>query len=140
MTPKQERFVSEYLKTGNASAAYRAAYSAEKMKPTTVTRMAHDLLKNRNITAMLSSHQKALQKRTEVTLENLTSELEKDRELAREKGQMSAAISASKAIGDLHGLQVEPRKNERPAFEGTTTEQLEERLQSELERVGYTVQ
>ena len=32
LTPKQERFCHEYLALGNASAAYRAAYSTANMK------------------------------------------------------------------------------------------------------------
>lgn len=32
LTPKQERFCQEYVKSGNPLVAYRASYSAEKMK------------------------------------------------------------------------------------------------------------
>ena len=36
LTPKQERFIQEYLATSNASEAYRRAYNAEKMSPVVV--------------------------------------------------------------------------------------------------------
>ncbi|MGU9998175.1 terminase small subunit, partial [Bordetella avium] len=36
LTPKQEAFALAYVETGNASEAYRRAYSAERMKPETV--------------------------------------------------------------------------------------------------------
>ena len=36
MTPKQEAFCLAFIETGNASDAYRRAYSAGKMKPATI--------------------------------------------------------------------------------------------------------
>jgi len=44
LTPKQETFCLEYLKTGNASEAYRIAYDAKDMKPATINRRAKDLI------------------------------------------------------------------------------------------------
>lgn len=49
LTPKQETFLAEYLKTGNATAAYRKAYDCSKMKDTSVNREAHALLENPKI-------------------------------------------------------------------------------------------
>ncbi len=132
--------MAEYLKSGNASAAYRAAYDAGKMKPETVNNNAYALLKNSEIAARLAQHQQALQKRTEVTLENLTAELEADRASARIAGQFAVAVSASKAIADMHGLQVEARKNERRPYEDLSDEQLAERIESRLAEAGYTIQ
>lgn len=54
LTQKQEAFCIAYLKTGNASEAYRQSYSAEKMKPETVNRTAKELLDNPKITARLA--------------------------------------------------------------------------------------
>ncbi len=51
LTLKQERFVRAYLKGGNASAAYREAYSTNGMKDATVNREAHELLQAPKITA-----------------------------------------------------------------------------------------
>ena len=48
-TPKQERFVAEYIRTANASEAYRLAYKVGKMKPATINHNAFDLLQNPNI-------------------------------------------------------------------------------------------
>ncbi|MBP5100386.1 terminase small subunit, partial [Pseudomonas protegens] len=49
LTPKQEAFCLAYLKTGNASEAYRQAYSAANMKPETINNKASDLLKKGEI-------------------------------------------------------------------------------------------
>lgn len=53
LTPKQEAFCLAYLETGNASEAYRRAYSAQNMKPETVNNKAHALLKKGEIGARL---------------------------------------------------------------------------------------
>lgn len=53
LTPKQEAFCLAYLETGNASEAYRRAYSAENMKPATIAVKASELLANGKITVRL---------------------------------------------------------------------------------------
>tara|TARA_B100000085_G_scaffold271699_1_gene285429 strand:- start:20186 stop:20488 length:303 start_codon:yes stop_codon:yes gene_type:complete len=53
LTVKQETFVQAYVtgdSKGNASAAYRAAYDCEKMKPSSVRAEACRLLDNLNVT------------------------------------------------------------------------------------------
>ena len=54
LTPKQEAFCLAYLQTGNASEAYRRSYSAENMKPETVSRNAKALLDNSKIATRLA--------------------------------------------------------------------------------------
>lgn len=53
LTPKQEKFCLVYLKTGNASEAYRQAYDTSNMKPESVNRKAKDVLDNVKITSRL---------------------------------------------------------------------------------------
>ena len=53
LTQKQENFCLAYIKTGNASEAYRQSYDAEKMKDTTITERASRLLKEYNISARI---------------------------------------------------------------------------------------
>lgn len=57
LTKKQEKFATEYVKLDDASAAYRIAYSASKMKDTTVNRNAHELLKNSKIATRVAAIQ-----------------------------------------------------------------------------------
>lgn len=49
LTQKQEMFCLVYIKTGNASEAYRQAYNTSRMKPETVSRNAKALLDNNKI-------------------------------------------------------------------------------------------
>lgn len=63
LTPKQEKFCLTYLKTGNASEAYRQSYSAGKMKPETVNRAAFALLENSKIAARVEELKEAIAER-----------------------------------------------------------------------------
>lgn len=53
LTPKQEAFCIAYLKTGNASEAYRQAYSTKRMQPATINVKASELLANGKIAVRL---------------------------------------------------------------------------------------
>ena len=71
LTPKQIRFVDEYLVDFNATqAAIRAGYS-----PKTAAAAAARLLRNVNIQAEIARRQKDLQRRTEVTQDRVVKEL-----------------------------------------------------------------
>lgn len=73
MTPKQEQFCNIYLECGNASEAYRRAYSCSKMKDVTVNRMAFDLINNRKITARLNELRAGMEQRSNFTKDNAVS-------------------------------------------------------------------
>ena len=75
LTPKQEKFCNLYLETGNASKAYRGAYSCDKMKDTTVNRKAAELLKNGKITAEVRLMQSELKKTSDIKKEAILEEL-----------------------------------------------------------------
>lgn len=75
ITPKQERFLSVYLDTGNASEAYRQAYNCQRMKDATITVKASELLKNGNVTVRLRQLQSDLKKVSDVKKEAILEEL-----------------------------------------------------------------
>jgi len=68
LTPKQQRFVQEYLATGNASEAYRRAYDAENMKPAVVKVKACELLKSGNVAVTVQELREASMTETVATL------------------------------------------------------------------------
>lgn len=73
MTPKQKRFINEYLVDLNATqAAIRTGYSKK-----TARTIAADLLANPNIEITLREAQEDLAKRTQVTQEQIIGELKK---------------------------------------------------------------
>ncbi len=106
LTEKQEAFCRAYLETGNASEAYRAAYDAGNMSPTTVNRTAKDLIDNPKITARLEELRAPIIQKHNITVDSLIAELEEARmaALSAETPQSSAAVSATMSKAKLVGL------------------------------------
>ncbi len=57
LSQKQENFCQAYIETGNASGAYRTAYSVSGMKPATINRKATGLMAKGAIRARISELQ-----------------------------------------------------------------------------------
>jgi len=75
LTPKQENFCNYYLETGNASEAYRRAYSCENMKDETVNERSCRLLKEYKISTRVKQLQLALQERSDIAKDEVVKEL-----------------------------------------------------------------
>ena len=75
LTVKQEKFCQTYIETGNASEAYRKAYSASKMKEKQVWEEASKLLKTPKVSQRVISLREAMQKRHEITVDRIAREL-----------------------------------------------------------------
>lgn len=67
LTIKQEKFCNYYLESGNASEAYRRAYSFENMRPETINIRACELLANGKIAVRVKEMQADLQRRSDIT-------------------------------------------------------------------------
>ena len=106
LTQKQERFCQVYIELGNASEAYRQVYNADKMRPETINRTAKDLLDNTKITARLNELRAPAVEAAQLTLESHLAKLAELRDEARQRGQLSAAISAEGLRGKAAGLYV----------------------------------
>ncbi|MGS7841844.1 terminase small subunit [Stenotrophomonas forensis] len=107
LTPKQLRFVSEYLKDHNGTrAAIRTGYSAKTAK-----QQGSRLLTDPRIQAAVRAGQKKVAKKAEVTVDSLMDELEQARMLALKEKQASAAVTATMGKGKLAGLLVEKHKH-----------------------------
>ena len=102
LTPKQAKFVREYLIDGNGTrAAIRAGYSEHSADVT-----GCKLLRNAKVAAEVEKGQQRHAKRCDITIDSLTAELVADRTLARNLEQPSPAITATMAIAKLHGLDI----------------------------------
>jgi phage terminase small subunit len=64
LTPKQEKFVRELIKSKSQREAYKAAYNASRMKDVTIDRKACGLFKQDNIRARYDELQKKVKDRT----------------------------------------------------------------------------
>ena len=110
LTPKQEKFCFGYMETGNASAAYRAAYNAERMKPEVVAVKASELLANGKIAVRIEALRGELRQRHKITVDDLVAELEEARKLAFETEKAAAAVQATLGKAKLLGLVVEKQE------------------------------
>lgn len=107
LSPKQEAFCIAYIETGNASEAYRRAYSAEKMKPETVNRTAKELIDHPKIAARLQELRKPAVKAAQITLEQHLNDLKRLRDLAESSEKYGPAVQAEMARGKASGLYTE---------------------------------
>ena len=107
LTPKQEAFCKAYIETGSASAAYRKAFDAKRMKATGVNSNAKKLLKRTPITLRIEQLQAGHLKRHGTTVDSLIDELEKARALAHEIETPATAITAVMSKAKLLGFVVD---------------------------------
>ena len=110
LTPKQSRFIDEYMKDLNGTqAVIRAGYSTKGADVQAVR-----LLGNARVKAEVEKRQAALAETHGVTLKSLLDELDEARAaaLSAETVQSSAAVAATMAKAKLTGLVVDKVKSE----------------------------
>ena len=112
LTPKQDDFCHKFLELKSASAAYRAAYDAEKSRPETVHRNAAALLNNNKIITRLDELRAKADQYTEITLEEVSTALRTALDMALDSGQSSAATAAAMGLGQLGGLVTDRQRIE----------------------------
>ncbi|WHP06773.1 terminase small subunit [Acinetobacter corruptisaponis] len=104
LQPKQEKFCQLYIELGNASEAYRQAYSCGKMKDETINNKAYILRKKGEIRARISELQAEHKERHNLTVDDLIDELEEARQLAKESENASAMVSATMGKAKILGF------------------------------------
>lgn len=119
LTLKQENFCLAYLETGNASEAYRRAYSAGKMSGPTVHRTAKELLDNPKIATRLDELRAPATQQGLISYESHLKRLAELRDAALMAEQYGAAIRAEEIRGKAAGLH-----KDRVEIEGTTTQHM----------------
>jgi hypothetical protein len=104
--PKQESFVHNYLKCGDATEAFElTGYVRDSAN-------AHRLLKRPQVQARLRELQDEIAAKVPITIESLIGELEEARQSATGKNQFAAAIKAILGKARLAGLLVDRSKVE----------------------------
>lgn len=98
LTIKQENFCNYYIESGNASDAYRRAYSCEKMKNETVNIKASELLNNGKIAVRVKELQEEQKEKSDITKERVLQEL--------------SGIAFS-SIADMHNTWIERKEFEK---------------------------
>ena len=127
---RHERFAQGLAKGLSADEAYReAGYKPNRGN-------AIRLKANENVLKRLSELQEQNARKTAVTVQSLTEELEEARGLALSEKQSSAAVSATMGKAKLHGFAVEKRHHSGTvALVTITPDQLKELSQDELARL-----
>lgn len=110
LTPKQEAFAQAVASGMNQSDAYRAAYSAGKMKPSSVNVNASKLSADAKVAQRVAELREPVAKRAQITLESHLDDLLRLRNMAAKEKQYSAAITAEVARGKASGVHVEQSK------------------------------
>lgn len=103
LSVKQENFCNYYLECGNASEAYRRAYSCSNMKDESINVKAFELLNNGKITVRVRELQEEQKNKSDITKEKILDELS------------SIAFSS---IADMHNSWIE-----RAEFDKLTSKQ-----------------
>lgn len=75
LTPKQEKFCQEYIKLGDKTAAFRAAYSCGKMKAESIHVRACRLAVESKISVRIAQLQSEVRKRNDLTIDDIVSTL-----------------------------------------------------------------
>jgi phage terminase small subunit len=104
LTPKQERFCQSYLAAGNASEAYRQAYTPTTTNPATINRAGKALLDHSKIATRLNELRGEIGKRNAVTVDSLITELEEARQIGRGREQAAAMVAATLGKAKLMGF------------------------------------
>lgn len=106
LTPKQELFAQTYVKTGNASEAYRTAYDTSKTKPDVINVKASELLASGNVLVRVKELQNKLEKKHDISKDKIIARLQeiiyKQEKLGVDKIDLPAM---NKAIDTLNKMQ-----------------------------------
>lgn len=125
LTPKQEAFAHAVASGKTQADAYRASFSATKMKATTIAQAASRLMADSNVSAMVERLRKPVADAAQVTLAGHLSRLSDLSDAAEKEGKYSAAVAAEIARGKAAGLYVERSevtgKNGGPLTHATVT-------------------
>lgn len=106
LTRKQEAFALAFLEHTDATAAYRAAYDAENMAPSSIWREASLLLAHPKVASRIRELRAPVAARVQLTLEQHLSDLQRLRDAALAGQKYSPAVQAEIARGKASGLYV----------------------------------
>ena len=115
LTPKQELFCQTYVKTGNASEAYRTAYNASKMKDSTINEKSSRLLKEYKISTRVNFLRNKVEEKHDLTKDKIINRLKEiifaQEQLGVDKIDLTAMNKAIDTVNKMLGYN-EPEKVE----------------------------
>lgn len=124
LTPKQEAFAQAVVSGMTHADAYRSAYNAARMKPSTVQSKAYELLRNGEITARVEALRKPVVEKMQYGLEQAMLEAKEAFEVSRAKEQGGAMVAAVQLRAKLNGLLVDKKEVRTVTLDGAALEDL----------------
>lgn len=122
----QEQFCLAYIRNGgDARAAYLETHP--NVKGASAKRCGCMWLKDPNIASRIAELRDEVVEREKISIDDMVREFAHDRDLARQNGQISAAVKANESIAKLLGLWVDKSETTvsmRPEDARKTVEQL----------------
>ena len=108
LTLPQQTFIDLILQGSSQYEAYRVAYPRSRAwQRQSVDAQANKLAKRPKIAMRLQAAARAMQRKSEITVETITRELAEDRQLAHEAMQASPAVKATELKARIHGILVD---------------------------------
>jgi len=122
LTVKQEKFVLKYFECGNATEAYRYAYSTSRMKDKTIIESASKLLSNHNITTRLKELQAKAEEESKWSVEKIIKAHTRIFEIGI--GDVSSSHIVTEGAGDgiTNTIEVEMRDTNLASAKGALVE------------------
>jgi uncharacterized protein YicC (UPF0701 family) len=125
LTQFQELFCREYIKTGNASAAYRAVSpKAATWLEKTLWEKASRMLARGKVKARIAEMQADAAQSSMVTVDLLNRKLENYQKEAREDKQFAVCVAAVMGQAKLFGFLVDKKEIRTGALDGLSFEDL----------------
>jgi hypothetical protein len=139
LTIKQEAFFNAYIATGNACEAYRRAYDATNMSDMSIAKEAKLLLDHPLIAPKLVQVSERAEVKALLSLEEHMEELKSLREMSKQNGQLSAAITAEVKRGELRRFYVKQiEQGDAGEFARMSTDELREYVYGDKLDQGHT--
>lgn len=104
LTNREELFAQTFVATGVATEAYRAAYSTEKMKGSTVNRKAFDIVRRPRVADRIRQLRTEMAAAAGIDQLALVFNLVQERDLAMTLAEPQHATRATMALADLLGF------------------------------------
>jgi len=128
LTPKQEKFCQAIVRGMNQSAAYREAYDAKNMLPTTINERACRLMQESKISTRVEELREPVVEKARYDLETAMGEANRALVMAEAQENPSVMVAAVALRAKLYGLLVEKSAAPFSALETAATDLLEAML------------
>lgn len=139
LTAKQEAFCQAIVSGMSQADAYRASFSAGKMKNETIHQEASRLMADRNVAARVAELRKPVIEKLRYGLEQAMREAEEAYTVSKAKENGGAMVAAVTLRAKLNGLLVEKKEIRTGTIEEMGDDALQRFIERKAAEIGKTV-